>query len=68
MVTLKQFVAILSLAEKKKEPPDVQQLLTEQSKLFINDNDLMYRKINDCHQMILLSRYKEALYGKLHMN
>ena len=39
--------AFLTPAEKKKEPPDVQRLFREQSKLSINGNDLLCRKSND---------------------
>ena len=60
--------AVLTPAEKKKEPPDVQRLLREQSKLSVNDNDLLYRKSNDYHQIILPCRYKEAVYKELRMN
>ena len=60
--------AVLTPAEKKKEPPDVQRLLSEQSKLSVNDNDLLYRKSKDYHQIILPCRYKEAVYKELHMN
>ena len=41
--------AFLTPSEKKKEPLDVQRLLKEQSKLSINDTDLLYRKSNDYH-------------------
>ena len=60
--------AVLTPDEKKKEPPDVQRLLREQSKLSVNDNDLLYRKSNDYQQIILLCRYKEAVYKELHMH
>ena len=39
--------AVLATAEKVKEPTDVQKLLGEQSKLSINDNDLLHRKLSD---------------------
>ena len=41
--------AFLTPSEKKKELLDVQRLLKEQSKLSINDTDLLYRKSNDYH-------------------
>ena len=44
--------AVLATAEKVKEPTDVQKLLGEQSKLSINDNDLLHRKGNDYYQII----------------
>ena len=49
--TVKENV-VLAPAEKNKEPTDVQKLLGEQSKLSINDNDLLHRKSNDYHQII----------------
>ena len=52
---------VLTPAEKKKEPPDVQQFLRELSKLSFNDNDLLCRKSNDYHHIILPCRYKEAV-------
>ena len=44
--------AVLATAEKVKEPTDVQKLLGEQSKLSINDNDLLHRKSSDYYQII----------------
>ena len=57
--------AVLAPAEKKKEPPDVQRLLREQLKLSIDNNDVLCRKSNDYHQIILPCRYKEAVYKEL---
>ena len=44
--------AVLAPAEKVKEPSDVQKLLGEQSKLSINDNDLLHRRSNENYQII----------------
>ena len=53
--------SFLTPSEKKKEPSDVQQLLKEQPKLSINDNNLLCRKSNDYHQVNFPWRYKEAV-------
>ena len=60
--------AFLTPSEKKEEPTDVQRLLKEQSKLSINDTDLLCRKSNDYHQIILPCRYKKSVYKELHIN
>ena len=53
--------SFLTPSEKKKEPSDVQQLLKEQPKLSINDNNLLCRKSNHYHQVNFPWRYKEAV-------
>ena len=53
--------AISTLTEKKKKAADVQKLLKEQSKLSINENDLLSRKSTAYHEIIYPYRYKEAV-------
>ena len=60
--------AFLTPAEKRKQLPDVLQLLREQSKLSINGNDFLCRKCNEYHQTILPCRHKDAVYKELHRN
>ena len=53
--------AISTLTEKKKKAADVQKLLKEQSKLSINENNLLSRKSTAYHEIIYPYRYKEAV-------
>lgn len=54
-------------AEKKKKPV-AKRLFREQLNLSINDNNLLYRKSNSYHQIILPCSYKEGMHRELHMD
>ena len=60
--------AILSPRHRRSKSKEVQQLLRQEAKLFITDDDVLYRKNKEQHQVALPHSLKEAVYRKLHIN
>ena len=53
---------------QKKGIKEVQQLLQQEVMLFISDDDFLYRKNKEQHQVVLPHALKEAVYRYLHIN
>ena len=60
--------ARLSPRHRKSESKKVQQVLRQEAKLFISDDDVLYRKNKEHYQVILPHALKEAVYRELHIN
>ena len=53
---------------RRSELREVQQLLRQETKLFINNDDVLYRKNREQHQVVLPHALKETVYRELHIN
>ena len=60
--------ARLSSSHRRSESKKVQQLLRQEAKLFIRDDDVLYLKTKEQHQVVLPHALKEAFYRELHIN
>ena len=58
--------ARLSCRNRRSESKEVQQLLRQESKLFIS-GDVLYRKYNEQHHVVLPHALKKAVYRELHI-
>ena len=58
----------LSPRHRRSDSKEVQQLLWKEGKLFISDDDVLYHKNKEQHQMLLPHALKEAVYRELHIN
>ena len=60
--------ARLSPRHRRSESKEVQQLLWQGAKLFISDDEVLFRKNKEQHQVVILHALKEAVYRELHIN
>ena len=58
----------LSPRHRKSESKEVQQLLRLEAKLFISNDNVLYRKNKEQHEVVLPHAIKEAVYRELHIN
>ena len=58
----------LSLRHRRSESKEVQQLLRQEAKLFESDDDALYLKNKERHQIVLPHTLKKTAYRELHTN
>ena len=58
----------LSPRHRRSESKEVKQLLQQKANLFISDDDVLYRKNKEQHQVVLRHSLKEAVCRELHIN
>ena len=62
----KQLACKLTNEDRRGETPQVKALMYEWSKLFIEENVLLYRKAGTKNQLVLPQKYRRLVYKHLH--